>query len=34
VPTRNCSESDAPSNRPKTVCVLPTSIARSMARGP
>src|SRR5262249_44914299 len=29
VATRNCSVSRSPSNRPKTVCVLPTSIARS-----
>ena len=29
VATRNCSVSRSPSNRPKTVCVLPTSIASS-----
>ena len=31
-PTRNCSPSRSPSNRPKTVCVLPTSIAKSTER--
>src|SRR5581483_10890913 len=29
VATRNCSPSRSPSNRPSTVCVLPTSMARS-----
>src|SRR5262249_10639067 len=31
VPTRNCSPSCSPSKRPNTVCVLPTSIASSIA---
>ena len=34
VATRQCSASRAPSNRPKTVCVLPTSIASSIPRMP
>src|SRR5438552_5930622 len=29
VPTRNCSERRSPSNKPKTVCVLPASTASS-----
>ena len=34
VPTRNCFARTAPSNSPRTVCVLPTSIASSIRRAP
>ena len=30
VPTLNCCDRSAPSNSPKTVCVFPQSMARSM----